>query len=91
MFEMSVSWFCETQLRDLSDGCRIMITCDKCGGQREESVRQLVNEARVGAMYLDLIEWAFSCADFHCGGNVSFGIFTPVTMTAATVPAKRYA
>lgn len=91
MLEMSVSWFCETQLRDLSDGCRIMITCDKCGGQREESVRQLVNEARVGAMYLDLIEWAFSCADFHCGGNVSFGIFTPVTVAAATISVKRYA
>jgi len=88
---MSVSWFCETQLRDLSDGCRIMITCDKCGGQREESVRQLVNEARVGAMYLDLIEWAFSCADFHCGGNVSFGIFTPVVIEPARPAAKRYA
>lgn len=42
-----MSWFCETQLRDLPAGCRIMITCGKCGGQREESVRQLVNEARV--------------------------------------------
>ncbi|WP_303828421.1 hypothetical protein [Asticcacaulis taihuensis] len=76
-----MSWFCETQLRDLPAGCRIMITCEKCGQQRAESVRQLVNEARVGAMYLDLIEWAFSCADFHCGGSVSFGIFTPVELS----------
>jgi hypothetical protein len=83
---MSASWFCETQLRDLPSGYRIMMTCDKCGGQREESVRQLVNEARVGAMYLDLIEWAFSCANFHCGGSVSFGIFTPVEM-AGDIPA----
>ncbi|MDV6329836.1 hypothetical protein [Asticcacaulis sp. 201] len=77
---MSTSWFCETQLRDLPQETRILITCDKCGRQREEGVRQLVNEARVGAMYLDLIEWAFSCADFHCGGSVSFGVFTPVVL-----------
>ncbi len=85
------SWFCETQLRDLPGDCRILITCQKCGGQREESVRQLVNEARVGAMYLDLIEWAFTCANFHCGGSVSFGIFTPVAITEAVPVVRRCA
>ena len=87
-----MSWFCETQLRDLPQNTCILITCDKCGREREESVRQLVNEARVGAMYLDLIEWAFSCADFHCGGSVAFGVFTPVNLAqAAAFAEKRWA
>jgi hypothetical protein len=85
------SWFCDTQLKDLPQDTRIMITCDKCRRQREESVRQLVNEARVGAMYLDLIEWAFSCSNFHCNGTVSFGLFTPVVVGRLTDTARRQA
>ncbi|ESQ84978.1 hypothetical protein [Asticcacaulis benevestitus] len=85
------SWFCDTQLKDLPQDTRIMITCDKCRRQREESVRQLVNEARVGAMYLDLIEWAFSCSNFHCNGTVSFGLFTPVTIRMVGPQTLRYA
>jgi len=83
------SWFCETQLKDLPADCRIMITCARCGSQREESVRELVNESRVGAMYLDLIEWAFSCVNFHCNGDVSFGVFTPVSFRVVEPVLRR--
>ena len=63
-------WICPPQVKDLSPETEIGVTCRSCGARWGESVRALIEEHRMGADYIDLLEWKYRCRDAACGGLV---------------------
>ncbi len=63
-------WACVPQVRDLPREMAMTATCVCCGARRVETVGGLV-ERRLGAQYVDLLEWQMRCADEACGGRVA--------------------
>ncbi len=63
------TWLGAPQVKDLPRGLTIAVTCTCCGHARTDSVHEMV-EARLGAQFIDLLEFAARCDD--CGGHVRF-------------------
>ena len=63
-------WACVPQVRDLPREMAMTATCVCCGARRFETAGGLV-ERRLGAQYVDLLEWQMRCADEGCGGRVT--------------------
>ena len=63
------TWMCAPQVRDLPRDLRIEMTCACCVARRVTSAGALM-EARLGAQFIDLLEWEARCDD--CGGRVRF-------------------
>ncbi len=68
------SWACPPQVRDLPRDTEIKVTCRSCGLKWGESVRQLCDAHKMGAEYVDLLEWKYRCMDESCGGMVRLSI-----------------
>ncbi len=65
-------WQCAPQVRDLPRDLEIVVTCTCCGARRAMAVREMVEERRLGAQFMDLLEWEMRCEDDNCGGQVRF-------------------
>ncbi len=59
------------QVRDLPRDGHIDVTCQSCRRQWRNSVRHMVEHERLGAQFVDLLEWQSRCA---CGGTVCFAV-----------------
>lgn len=68
------TWKCPPQVKALPRDSQIHITCRSCRKQWDLSVRELVEERRQGAQYLDLLELETRCRDKACGGLVCFAV-----------------
>ncbi len=77
---------CPPQVKDLPRETQIGVTCRSCGAQWGESVRQLVETHRLGAEYVDLLEWKYRCQDEDCGGMVRFAFDGAVEIAAPAKP-----
>ncbi len=66
-----VSFTPKPQVRDLPRDGHIDITCKSCRRQWRNSIRHMVETERLGAQFLDLLEWQSRCA---CGGMVCFAV-----------------
>ncbi|ESQ74363.1 hypothetical protein [Asticcacaulis sp. AC402] len=67
-----MAFICQPQLKDLPRGSRIDVTCQTCGKHWPESVRDMVETRRLGAQFVDLLEFETRCNDAFCGGTVAF-------------------
>ena len=63
-------WTCMPQVRDLPRDLEIAVTCTCCGTRRVETVKAMIEERRVGAQFIDLLEWDMRCGDEDCSGRV---------------------
>jgi hypothetical protein len=70
MFAMTL--VCQPQLKDLPRDGQIGITCRTCGKSWSDSVRDMVEQRRLGAQFMDLLEFGTQCNDAFCGGPVAF-------------------
>jgi hypothetical protein len=59
------------QVCDLPRDGHIDVTCKSCRRQWRNSIRHMVEHQRVGAQFVDLLEWQSRCA---CGGMVCFTV-----------------
>ena len=59
------------QVRDLPRDGHIDVTCKTCRRQWRNSVRHMVETERLGAQFVDLLEWQSRCG---CGGMVCFAV-----------------
>ncbi|MBW8882672.1 MAG: hypothetical protein JF615_14985 [Asticcacaulis sp.] len=62
----------QPQLKDLPREGQIAVTCRTCGKHWSESVRDLVETRRLGAQFMDLLEFGTRCSDALCEGRVAF-------------------
>ncbi len=65
-------WTTPPQIKDLPRDSHIDINCRSCKRLWRESVRDMVEKQRLGAQYLDLLEWQSRCKDDTCRGMVCF-------------------
>ncbi len=77
---------CPPQVKDLPRETQIGVTCRSCGVQWAESVRQLVETHRLGAEYVDLLEWKYRCQDEDCGGMVRFAFDCEIDLSPYIKP-----
>ncbi len=78
------------QVRDLPRDAEIAVSCTCCGKRWGESVRDMVEARRLGARFMDLLEWETRCADDDCGGRVEFAYAgKPVAARPVVVTAVR--
>ena len=68
------TWKCPPQVKDLPRDGHIDVTCRSCRSQWRQSVRSLIEDRRLGAQFLDLVEWEMRCQDKACGGMVCFAV-----------------
>ncbi|MGZ3304477.1 MAG: hypothetical protein ACXU8U_01345 [Asticcacaulis sp.] len=66
-----VAWNCPPQLKDLPRDGHIDVTCKSCRRQWRNAVRHMVETERLGAEFIDILEWQSRCP---CGGMVCFTI-----------------
>ena len=59
------------QVRDLPRDGHIDVTCQSCRRQWRRGIRHMVETERLGAQFVDLLEWHSRCA---CAGMVCFAI-----------------
>ena len=69
---MSNSLICQPQLKDLPRDSTIAVTCRSCARQWSRDVRDMVETQRLGAQYMDLLEWQARCEDPACNGHVDY-------------------
>ena len=69
-----MSWKTETRLYDLDPMAEIEITCRSCGRHYYEKAQGLVNQARLGKLYLDELERVLMCRVKTCRGPVRIAI-----------------
>ena len=67
-----MTFICQPQLKDLPRDSRIGITCRTCGKHGSDDVRDMVETRRLGAQFMDLLEFEARCNDAFCGGPVEF-------------------
>lgn len=67
-------WTIPSQVKDLPRDSYIDISCRSCKRMWRQSVRHMVETERLGARYLDLLEWESRCRFATCGGMVCFAI-----------------
>ncbi len=63
---------CQPQLKDLPRDDSIGITCQTCARTWSQSVRDMVETQRLGAQFMDLLEFGTRCTDDDCKGAVTF-------------------
>jgi len=82
-------WKCPPQVKDLPRDIGISVTCRSCGLKWGENVSQLIEKHRLGAEYIDLLEWKYRCQDEACGGLVRFSFDRYVQMEPYLRPEQR--
>lgn len=81
------TWLCAPQVRDLPRDLTIAMTCKGCGHCRTTSAGAMM-EARLGAQFMDLLEWQARCDD--CGGQMRYDYAgKPVEVAARVVTLPR--
>ena len=80
---MFKGWTIPPQVKDLPRDGYIDISCKACKRLWRQSVRDLVEKRRVGAQFVDLLEWQTRCAHPGCGGMVCFAIEDDELLQAA--------
>ncbi len=69
---MFKGWTIPLQVKDLPRDGYIDISCRSCKRLWRQSVRDLVEKERLGAQFVDLLEWQTRCVSESCGGMVCF-------------------
>ncbi|EGF91242.1 hypothetical protein ABI_26570 [Asticcacaulis biprosthecium C19] len=89
-----MAFTCQPQLKTLPRDGRIAVTCQTCGNHWAESVQEMVETRRLGAQFMDLLEFETRCNDAFCGGTVDFDYegkpdVTPYTTKVMTLPRPK--
>ena len=66
------TWTRQPQLKDLPRDSTIAVTCKACAKSWSRDVRDMVETQRLGAQFMDLLEWETRCRDAACNGAVVF-------------------
>lgn len=88
-----MTYFCQPQVKDLPRDSHIDITCQTCATSWSQSVRDLI-ERRLGAQFVDLLEFETQCHDAFCEGPVVFAYegkpeVAPLVAQVVTLPRTR--
>ncbi len=76
-------WTAPAQVKDLPRDGHIGVSCKSCKRLWRESVRDMVENRRMGAQFLDLLEWQTRCVFENCGGMVCFVVEDDEVLQAA--------
>jgi len=80
---MFKGWTIPPQVKDLPRDGYIDISCRSCKRLWRQPVRDLVEKQRLGAQFVDILEWQTRCIHPGCNGMVCFAVEDDALLQAA--------